>query len=467
MTAPIKQDEYHQMFQSLHEGAQKLRSEALKLRKKKLSAMGKWILAHRSDIEQALLKDMQKPGPEADISEIYPVIAEIRHICRNLEEWAAPEPVPGNLTFLGTSASIHFEPKGTCLIISPWNYPFLLAVGPILSAVAAGNAFILKPSEYTPAINAVIGELVSDLFSDETGLVVEGEADVSAALLQCPFDHVFFTGSPEVGKKVMAAASANLSSVTLELGGKSPTIIDETAKVDDAAKKIAWGKWLNAGQTCLAPDYMLVHESKRESFLKALETQAHFLYGVGKNHTGIINKHHFERLIHAIQDALDQNASLVFGGDSDEQSCRIAPTVIENVTEKMTLMQQEIFGPVLVVMSYQSLDEAISFINSRPKPLALYLFSRSRRVHQRVSKATTAGTMVINDCVLQFGHPNLPFGGVNNSGFGRAHGKAGFRTFSNEKSILKQRVGITAAQMAYPPYSAWKKRAIDFMLRFF
>lgn len=463
----IKEPLLTDTFDLIRGGAEHFRKAPVGIRKTILRQMEQWVLGHREEIQQALMKDLKKPASEADISEIYPVLSEIRHTQRNLLKWASPARLSGSLPFLGTRASIHYEPKGACLLISPWNYPFLLAVGPIVSAIAAGNTFVLKPSEYTPSTNAVIRELISALFSPETGILVEGEADVAKELLRFPFDHIFFTGSPAVGRIIMEAAARHLTSVTLELGGKSPTIVDETADLEDAAQKVAWGKWLNAGQTCVAPDYLFIHESRKEPFLRLLKEQTERLYGSEDRYTGIINKRHFDRLNTAIQNALSANATIEFGGEADQEACRIGPLVLSGISDDMDLMEQEIFGPVLPVMTFTSLDDVSSFVRARPKPLALYLFSRSRKNQRKIMQETSSGSMVINDCVLQFGHPTLPFGGVNNSGLGKAHGRAGFVAFSNEKSILKQRIGFTMAKTVYPPYSGLKKTMINFMLRYF
>lgn len=444
-----------------------LKVEPLKKRKERLRSIRKWIFAHRADIRAALYADLQKPAHEADLSEIYPVLTEIRHVLKSLSAWTKPQPIAGGPTYIGTSAYIHYEPKGTCLIISPWNYPFNLALGPVISAIAAGNTVILKPSEFTPHTNKVVSQLFEDLFDEDMLKIEEGDAEVATRLLQLPFDHIFFTGSPAIGKKVMEAAAKNLSSVTLELGGKSPTIVDETADLRDAASKIAWAKWLNAGQTCVAPDYLFVHHAVKETLLDELKKQADKLYGATENYTAIINERHFARLNAAIKEAFETNAGLEFGGKIDEEHRKIFPIAFSCLPPESSLLQEEIFGPILPVLTYDDLDEAIQFINARPKPLALYCFSKSTKTQTRVLRETSSGTAVVNDAVLQFAHPNLPFGGVNNSGIGKAHGKTGFLAFSNEKSVLKQRTGMTMAKTVYPPYTTVKKKMIDLMLKYF
>lgn len=456
-----------ELFEKQKKRSQELRNTPLQSRKQKLKALRHWIYTQRDDIQAAVYQDMAKPASEVDVTEIYPVLAEAWSAIRHLKSWAAPEPVNGSLTFLGTSAYVHYEPKGTSLVISPWNYPLLLAIGPIISSIAAGNTIILKPSEFTPAVNGVIRTMIGELFAEEEVAMLEGDAAVATDLLKLPFDHIFFTGSPAVGKIVMEAAAKNLTSVTLELGGKSPTIVDETADELDAARKIAWGKWTNAGQTCVAPDYVFVHRSKMTSLLRALELHAEKGYSNKASYTSIINERHFDRLSSCLSDAVDKGAKVEFGGEMHRASCTISPTVLTETTDEMLLMKEEIFGPLLPIRAYDQLEEVIRFINERPKPLALYLYTRSKKNRMRILSETSSGAVVFNDNVLQFGHPHLPMGGVNNSGIGKAHGRAGFLAFSHGKAVLRQRVGFTIAGTVYPPYSRLKKKLIEWMLKYF
>lgn len=444
-----------------------LRRAPVSERVQKLKAMQQWILSHMQEIAQGAYADLRKPEFEAKLSEIYPVLSEIRHTLRHLKQWTSARPVATSPTFLGTSAYVQPEPKGVCLIISPWNYPFNLSVGPLVSAVAAGNTVILKPSEYTTHTNAVIRKLVTELFSPEEVAMVEGDAEAAQQLLSLPFDHIFFTGSPAVGKVVMEAAARHLTSVTLELGGKSPTIVDETANIRDAAEKITWGKWLNAGQTCVAPDYLLVHHSIKDALIAELKQAAERLYGSDDAYTSIINQRHFERLNAGIADALNRDARVEFGGKTEPERCRIYPMVISELTADARLLQEEIFGPVLPVVTFHELREAIDWVNAREKPLAMYFFSSSKERQARVLKATSAGALLFNDCVIQFGHPHLPFGGVNHSGIGKAHGHEGFLAFSNQKAVIRQRRGFTMAKSIYPPYNGLKRWVLEMMLRYF
>ena len=309
--------------------------------------------------------------------------------------------------------------------------------------------------------------MCSELFLPEEVSVVLGAIDESQELLSLPFDHIFFTGSPQVGKIVMTAAAKHLASVTLELGGKSPTIVDKSANIKDAAQKIAWGKWQNAGQVCIAPDYLYVHEDVKERLIEELIVQSEKMYGQRETYGAIISREHHNRINDLMADAIDKGADIQFGGKSERDNLRFTPTLLSNVSKDSRILEEEIFGPILPLLIYQNIEDVIDFINQKPKPLALYVFTNKKSVIDKVKKETSAGMMTINDVVLQFAHPNLPIGGVNNSGIGKAHGHTGFIAFSNEKAIVKQRKGLTMAKTVYPPYSAFKKFMIDFMVKYF
>ena len=391
-----------------------------------------------------------------------------------MDAWSKPKKIDAPLTYLGTRAEVRFEPKGVCLIIAPWNFPFNLCIGPLVSCLAAGNTAILKPSELTPHTSTLIKEMIAETFEEDTVAVIEGGAEASTHLLNLPFDHIFFTGSPSIGKIVMKAASSNLTSVTLELGGKSPTIIDATANLTDVAKRIAFGKFLNNGQTCIAPDYVLVEEKIKDKFIEALRTAVLKLFGEqnaitehSPSYARIVNDRHFSRINLLIQDALQKGAKLEMQGEVNEQTRFIHPMILSDVPTNCLLMEEEIFGPVLPVLTFNSPDEVIHLINSKPKPLALYIFSHSRKFRENILSQTSSGSVVINDCVLQFTHPNLPFGGVNNSGIGKSHGHYGFMAFSNEKPILRQKSGFSSLYFLYPPYTNNMKKLVNILLRWF
>lgn len=451
-----------------------LRGEPIANRKKRINRLYDWIFANREKIQLAVHQDFKKPLLEVDTSEIYPVVAEIRYSLANLDAWSKPKKIDAPLTYLGTRAEVRFEPKGVCLIIAPWNFPFNLCIGPLVSCLAAGNTAILKPSELTPHTSTLIKEMIAETFEEDTVAVIEGGAEASTHLLNLPFDHIFFTGSPSIGKIVMKAAASNLTSVTLELGGKSPTIIDATANLTDVAKRIAFGKFLNNGQACIAPDYVLVEEKIKDKFIEALRTAVLKLFGEhntitehSPSYARIVNDRHFSRINLLIQDALQKGSKLEMQGEVNEQTRFIHPMILSDVPTNCLLMEEEIFGPVLPVLTFNSPDEVIHLINSKPKPLALYIFSHSRKFRENILSQTSSGSVVINDCVLQFTHPNLPFGGVNNSGIGKSHGHYGFMAFSNEKPILRQKSGFSSLYFLYPPYTNNMKKLVNILLRWF
>ena len=462
----LAQSRIRELFENCKEKATSLRVSTVKQRKAKLRKLESWILSHRAEIHMALYQDLQKPTQETDLTEIYVVLSEIRKAKKNLKSWMLPERVGNSAVFLGTKAEVQHEAKGACLIISPWNYPFQLAVAPLVSSIAAGNSTIIKPSEFSEKTSTLTKKMCEEIFEEDEVSVVLGAVDESKELLSLPFDHIFFTGSPQVGKIVMEAASKNLSSVTLELGGKSPTIVDETANIKDAAQKISWGKWLNAGQVCIAPDYLLVHEKVKEKFIEEMVVQSTKFYGEEDNYAAIISREHHNRINDLMADAIEKGANLEFGGKSDRDRLKFTPTLLSNVSQNSRIMQEEIFGPILPLITFSKLDQALKTINNKEKPLALYVFSKSNRSIDRVKRETSSGMMAINDTVIQFGHPNLPMGGVNNSGFGKVHGHYGFIAFSNQKSVLKQRIGLTMAKMVYPPFGKIKNFTIDFMLKY-
>ncbi|MEO9868981.1 aldehyde dehydrogenase family protein [Ekhidna sp.] len=457
----------HDLFHRIKTHSIEKRKSTLSERKKLLKTLGDWILNHRTQIQEAVHRDLQKPHQETDLTEIFVVLSEIRKAKKNLRSWMMSKPAATSLTYLGTKAETFYEPKGACLIIAPWNYPFQLAIGPLVSAIAAGNTVIVKPSEFSENTSILIKQMCDEVFQSNEVSVILGAVEESKELLSLPFDHIFFTGSPQVGKIVMSAASKHLASVTLELGGKSPTIVDKNANIKDAAQKIAWGKWQNAGQVCIAPDYLYVHEDVKDKLIDELVIQSNKMYGSKETYGGIISRHHHNRINDLMADAIDKGANIEFGGKSDRDNLRFTPTLLSNVAKDSKVMEEEIFGPILPLLVYHDIKNVIDFINQKPKPLALYLFSGSNSIIEKVKKETSAGMMTINDVVLQFAHPNLPIGGVNNSGIGKGHGHAGFIAFSNEKAVVKQRRGLTMAKTVYPPYSSFKKFMIDLMVKYF
>jgi len=464
----------HIAFEHLGKKQSSLRKEPLQHRKERLIRLRNWIHANRQQIHEAAYADFRKPSAEVDGVEIFHVLNEIHQALSSLGEWTNPKKVDAPITMLGTRSWIYYEPRGTCLIISPWNYPFSLAVGPLVSALAAGNNVILKPSELTPHMSSLLRKMTEEIFESDVVTVCEGDSAVAQKLLSLPFDHIFFTGSPTIGKVVMKAAAEHLTSVTLELGGKSPTIITSTANLNEAAKRMAVAKFVNNGQTCLAPDYILVEESIQQEFISALTAQTKKLF-TEKNETfensnsycRIVNEKHFLRLNELLQDALHHGAKLEFSGKVDQASRFFHPMILSHVPLNARIMQEEIFGPILPLIPYKNLDEAIAFINQKPKALGLYLFSNSSKDRQRILSETSSGGVCINECAIHFLHHNLPFGGVNNSGLGKSHGYYGFLAFSHEKAVMKQRHGFTSIQAFYPPYTNFSRKLMDWFLKLF
>lgn len=422
----------------------------------KLKRLHSVMLASRQRIYQAMLADFSKPQLEVDLSEIYPVLHEIRFARKHLRRWMNPQSVSTPLIFLGSSSWVQYEPKGVCLIISPWNFPFLLTLGPLVSAIAAGNTAMIKPSEYTPHSTAVMKEIVGSVFEEPEVAFFEGSIPTTNALLALPFHHIFFTGSPAVGKIVMAAAAKNLSSVTLELGGKSPVFIDDTASIKQAARRLTFTKFLNNGQACVSPDYILIHESRKDAFLKELKAQILKKYGAdpanNPDYSRIVSEKHFLRLKSHLEDAREQGADIFTGGNMREAERYIAPTIVTNLASDAPLLNEEIFGPILPVQTYRNLAEAIQFVNERERPLALYIYSSSRKNIRHIIRQTRAGGTAINNSVVYFLNNHLPFGGVNNSGMGRSHGFFGFQAFSNQRAFYRQYLPA-ATELISPPYT--------------
>lgn len=451
-----------------------LRVEPITNRKQRLRKLRQWIHANRSAIQDAMYADFRRNPLETDGIEIFNVLSEIKHALNNIESWTSPKKIATPLTMLGTRSHIRYEPRGVCLIIAPWNYPFLLCVGPLISALAAGNAVTLKPSELTPHVSSLVKRMSEEAFDSSIVTTVEGGIEITQALLKLPFDHVFFTGSPTVGKIVMKEAAENLTSITLELGGKSPAVVTDTAILKDAAQRTAVSKFVNNGQTCIAPDYVLVDEKIKDLFIESLIEQTQKLFTENsetfessKHYCRIVNDKNYTRLMSLLKDAVSQGAQIRFGGQNNEQTRFIHPTIISDLPLSCKIMEDEIFGPILPVIGYKNFDEAIAFINQKSKPLALYVFSTDKGEQEKILSATTAGGVCINDAAIHFFNNNLPFGGVNSSGVGKAHGYYGFLAFSNEKAVVKQRNGLTLFKAFYPPYTHQSKRLVDWLFKFF
>lgn len=433
-----------------------LRKTDAKVRIDKLKRLKEAIESFEEEIYDALEKDLRKSRFESAVTELIFTYGEIDHAIKNLKGWMKPKCASRTLSNFFASNKLYYEPKGVCLIIAPWNYPFQLIMSPLISAIAAGNCVMLKPSEISSATAGVINKLIAKTFKEEEIACFEGDITVSTTLLKLPFDHIFFTGSTAIGKVVMEAASKNLTSVTLELGGKSPAIIDDSANLGKTAEKIAWGKLVNAGQTCIAPDYVLIDEKLEQEFIKHYKvaaTKMFFKNGLinPQAYGKIISEKQFNRLADLITDATKHGAKTAWGGNLDSKNLTIEPTILCEVDVDSKIMEEEIFGPILPIITYNKLDEAIDFINEKDKPLALYIFSDSTKNTNKILKETSAGGTCVNDVLIHISNPNLPFGGVNNSGMGSCHGIYGFKNFSHERSVVFQsKLGVT--KMIYPPY---------------
>lgn len=408
------------------------------------------ILQYEEEIYEALWKDLHKSKFEAYASEIGFVLEELSFHIKKLKGWMKPKRVGSSLVMFPASTYRYYEPLGNVLIIAPWNYPFQLLIAPLIGAISAGNTAILKPSEYSENTAAVIKKIIESTFETKYISVLTGDAKVSQALLKLKFDHIFFTGSSAIGKIVMKAAAEHLTPVTLELGGKSPCIVDETANLKLAAKRIMWGKLLNAGQTCIAPDYLFVHKSVKEKLLPLLVEVIKKFYGKNAaqspDYPRIINSINLERLI-----TLTDKADIYYGGKTDINENYFEPTIIDNVTFDDAVMQQEIFGPILPVLTYEHIEDVISKVNANPKPLALYLFSENRNTHKQILERIPAGGATINDTLMHIVNNKVPFGGVGNSGIGSYHGFFSFELFSNAKPFVKRGTWMDAP-VRYAPY---------------
>lgn len=447
-----------------------LRSRGVKERKGKLVQLRDALLARREALYQAFQSDFHKPPAEVDLTEILPVVEEIQSALRNLRRWMRPTRVQPTLLMLGTSAQVSFQGKGRCLIIGPWNYPVATLIGPMVSAVAAGNAVILKPSEFTPAVNDILSQIISEVFHPAEVAMITGDAETLQTLLDLPFDHVFFTGSPTVGKLVMAAAARHLTSLTLELGGKSPVIVDSSADLTHAAETIMWGKLVNAGQTYIAPDTLFVERSVRDELLHRCKEIIGARYGrsdaevaASPHLARIIDEHHASRVAALIDEARAAGAELLFGGARNVKQRYVAPTLLGNIPPAARIAQEEIFGPVLPVFEFDDIGEVISHLNDSPKPMALYLWSRREETINRVLEETSSGGAVINHCLLQFAHSGLPYGGVGNSGMGSRHGYHGFKAFSHKRAMLRGG-WLPTIKTFFPPYTSTTQQRMRALL---
>lgn len=435
------------------------KTKKLEFRIKQLQKLKHLIANNWEEIVDCIKKDIGRNEIEGYVFDILPVLKECDLFIKNLKKWAKPQKVQ---SALGTSSYIFSEPYGSVLILSPWNYPFFLALLPAVGAIAAGNTVILKPSELSPHTSSYIKEMIVNNFPQEEFAIVEGDADSAKYLTAQKFDYIFFTGSPKIGKVVYETAARNLIPVTLELGGKSPCIVDENSDFEKAVKRIVWGKTINGGQTCIAPDYLLINEKVKTKFVEKFNYYVKEFFGENpkesKFYTRIANKKSFDRLV-----SLMQQGDIIAGGTTDENDLYIAPTLIDNIDCSDEIMQEEIFGPVLPVLTYTEIQEAIDFINLHPKPLALYIFSNDKKFVNKILKSTSSGGVCINDTILHASSKNMPFGGVGNSGIGAYIGEYSFKTFSHQKSVLKNS-SIIDRDFLYPPYKIFSFKMLRYIV---
>ncbi len=438
------------------------RTRSLDWRRRQLQGLGRFFVEREAEIAEALAADLGKPYFEAFGTEIGFLSGEVHLALKNLSKWTKPKRVPTSLIAQPGVSKRYPEPLGVCLVISPWNYPFQLLMGPTIGALAAGNCVVLKPSEVAPAVSALVTRRVPEYVDADAVRIVEGGVAETTALLEQRFDHIFYTGNGTVGRIVMTAAAKHLTPVVLELGGKSPCIVDASVDLEVAAKRIAMGKWVNAGQTCVAPDYVLAHESIHDRLVDRLKAAITDFYGADPKQSPdfarIVNARHHRRVARLID-----SGKVAAGGQVDEAERYIAPTILTEVSPDSPVMQEEIFGPVLPILKVRSVDEAIRFVRGRDKPLALYVFTRDKAVSERVLAQTSSGGATVNHVWLHLGVPDLPFGGVGPSGMGVSHGKAGFEMFTHYKSVLHKPTFLDPP-VAYPPYDEGKLRLLRRLL---
>jgi aldehyde dehydrogenase (NAD+) len=434
-------------------------TKPLAYRKQQLLKLYDMVSKHQTDIEGALNQDLGKSNFEAYVSETGFVMTDIKHLIKNLKTWTRGKRFGYEWIKIGPAkARSVYEPLGNCLILAPWNYPVQLTLGPLAGAIAAGNTAVVKFSEYAPATATLMEKLLHDTFDPHYVAVVNGEADVAASLLELRWDMIFFTGSTPVGKKVMAAAAKNLTPVVLELGGKSPVYIHSDANLDVAARRIAWGKYLNAGQTCVAPDYILVHESVVNPLIEKIKANFQKFNPTpsgASDYGKIVNRRHFDRLFNLLPESYQNSCNA--------DHLHIPPTVFPVLDGSHPAMQEELFGPLLPFMVVQNAEDAIRHINAGDKPLALYVFTEDVAIKHKFETQTSSGSLAFNDTVVQISHRDMPFGGVGASGMGRYHGKYTIEAFSHEKAVLDNPTWLDIP-MRYPPYSDWVKKWIRKLL---
>jgi len=436
------------------------KTKEYKFRKEQLLKLRKMIQEHMDEIEEALYLDLHKSPFEAYSTEIGFCLYSITKALKKLKKWMKPKKVATPLHLFMTRSFIQLEPLGSVLIIGPYNYPFQLVIEPLIGVIAAGNTAIIKPSEFASHTEQLLLKLINETFTEDYIHCVTGGKDRVQELIHLKFDHIFFTGSTQVGQIVYEAASKNLVPVTLELGGKSPAIVDDTVPLDIAARRIVFGKFINAGQTCIAPDYIYVKEDQKEKLINYLIQAIESLYpNHEEGYVKIINQKHYKRL-----SALIDEDKVVYGDKRNGEDLKISPTILDKITWEDPVMKEEIFGPVLPILTYQSLDEVIDLLKSKEKPLALYVFTKDKKVEERIFHELSFGGGAVNDTIMHIVNARIPFGGVGSSGIGEYHGYSSFERFSNRKGYVKKSL-LFDLPIAYPPYKKWKEKLVRWVLK--
>lgn len=457
----LKIDEVFRLQKNYFESQE---TKDVEFRVKQLDILKKGIESYEKRIIEALKLDLRKSEFETYETEIGVVLSEIKHVRNEIKKWARPKKVKSSFTALGGKSYIYSQPYGVCLIMAPWNYPFQLCISPLIGSIIAGNTCMLKPSELAPNTAKIIGEMIGEYFDEKYIAVVEGDIEENKYLLDKDFDYIFFTGSPMVGKIVMQSAAKRLIPCTLELGGKSPCIVDKDCNLELSAKRIVWGKLLNAGQTCIAPDYIIIHKSIKKDFIKKMIDNIEKFYKgnalENDDYTGIINKKHFNRLLSLI----DEN-KVIYGGKYNLDNLKIEPTILDNVIISDKIMEEEIFGPLIPILEFENEKDIVDIVKKNPDPLAMYLFTNNKNFEENIINTLSFGGGCVNDTIMHITNPNAPFGGIRNSGIGSYHGKKSFETFSHQKSVLKSST-IIDTQFKYPPYSKKSLELIKKVFRF-
>ncbi len=430
-------------------------------RKEQLKQLLQFLNDHEQDLLDALKKDLGKHSSEARLTELQFLRSDIKHTLASIASWVRPQRVKTPMLAWPAKSELVPEPLGTVLILGAWNYPVQLLLAPLIAAIAAGNCAVIKPSEHAKHVAQVMGKNLPNYLDASAIRVVNGEVDVSSELTQLPFDHIFYTGGEQAARAILAAAAPNLTPVTLELGGKSPAVVLADSDIKVSARRIVWGKFLNAGQTCIAPDYVLVEEAVKAELIEQLTSAINEFYGddpqTSDDYGRIIHQAHYQRLVDSLKDQ-----HILHGGDFSKRERYIAPTLVDNVEASHSLMKEEIFGPILPIVSIDSANEAIEYISARPKPLALYVFSKNKRTLKQFTQRVAAGNVCYNDTLMFMLNDEMPFGGVGRSGMGRYHGRFGFDTFSHLKPVMTRRFMLDVA-LRYPPYSRLKDKVLSWL----